>query len=310
MSIFHLSGSTPIQVESLRDDGQEGDIIPQDGHFYRRLTQDFSGGLPGQYRVGIVAQDLDGNTSDTLFATTHVLDEAENQPPEITEANVPDSLTESSLDSVFFRVRVEDPQGLETVDSVLYDIFYPLSPISNSRGSLYDDGSHGDLIPGDGFYTAMSNYQTGWTLSGLYSIRFQAKDKQGLTSLPIVKTIHVEVANAPPIVSQLSAPDTVSRSAAQPFLLSVKAEDPQGSQDIVMVAFNSFKPDGTPSTGNPFILYDDGTQGDPVAGDGIYSLTVTITSQNETGNYRFEFFARDQSGTVSESLIHIITVID
>jgi len=48
------------------------------------------------------------------------------------------------------------------------------------------------------------------------------------------------------------------------LLLSVRANDPDGFNDVTRVIFNSYKPDGSASGGNPFTMYDDGL---PAHGD-------------------------------------------
>jgi hypothetical protein len=111
-------------------------------------------------------------------------------------------------------------------------------------------------------------------------------------------------------LSELSASDTVSRRQSEPILLSVRAQDPQGPADIRIVYFNTTKPDGNPSSGNPFKMFDDGLHGDVTAGDGIYSLAIVISQSNALGAYRFDFFAEDKSGAVGDSLTHVITVVD
>ena len=122
----------------------------------------------------------------------------------------------------------------------------------------------------------------------------------------------VKVDNDPPVLSNLVAPDTVSRSQIpNNFLLAVEVSDPQGRDDISKVYFNTFKPDNSPSSGNPFYMRDDGSQGvDQNANDGIYSLRIEISPQNQLGNYRFEFEAVDKSGAKSDKITHIITVVE
>jgi hypothetical protein len=211
---------------------------------------------------------------------------------------------------VFFSVAVDDPQGSETMDSVFIQLYAPLSIEFSWQGRLRDDGTGGDRTAGDGRFSAEQDLSSVLTLGGIWRVRFQAKDIAGLDSWPLVRQFYLEAENSPPVIEEISAPDTVSRNAAQPFLMTARVSDPQGSADIVQVAFNSYKPEGFPSSGNPFIMKDDGTQGDADPGDGVYSITVTITSQNETGDYRFEFFAVDQSNEMSILVNHWIHVKD
>jgi len=116
--------------------------------------------------------------------------------------------------------------------------------------------------------------------------------------------------NQPPVLSELTAPDSVSRRNSETILLSVRVTDPQGQADIRRVYFNSFKPDGTPGSGNPFSMYDDGTNGDVIPGDGLYSRGIMISVSNALGNYRFDFHAEDRAGSASDALTHVIKVTD
>ncbi len=97
-------------------------------------------------------------------------------------------------------------------------------------------------------------------------------------------------------------------------MVTCKVTDPNGLGDIARVFFNSFFPDGTPSSGNPFLLRDDGQKdqnglGDAVANDGEYSLAIAIGNASQLGTFRFEFQAEDRGGLKSEIVVHRITVI-
>jgi hypothetical protein len=147
-------------------------------------------------------------------------------------------------------------------------------------------------------------------IPGNYAFRFQAKDRRGFSSPPRVAVVRVEAHNDPPVLDEPSVPDTVSRFQTEPYFLSIRVGDPQGLADIKRVYFNTTKPDGKPSSGNPFSMFDDGTNGDLVAGDGVYSLSITITSQNALGVYRFEFFAEDLSGEKAGPVSRSIVVVN
>ena len=301
--------SIPVWEDTLRDDGTGGDIVPRDGVFFDSVAVDFAGGTAGRYRIAVVAEDLAHHLSDTLSGSFTVVDDAKNFPPVLSSPVVPDTLTADSLADVFISIRAMDPQGVGDIDSVWVQVFPPLSPVFSFSGELLDDGTGGDEFGGDSVFSAL-----------------------------------VDLRMDPPVLSDLVAPDTVSRSAAEPIPLSVRVSDPQGLDDVKSVYFNTTKPDGTPASGNPFLMYDDGNEahGDETAGDGIYSLLVTITSQNEKGVYRFDFVAEDYSwglgecffrfqaqdrkglrsdavvgevvsvveGAVSDTLTHTITVVD
>ena len=308
--IFSQDDVLPVLEDTMKDDGDKGDIIPQDGVFFGTLTKESAASTPGTFRVCVVAEDLSNHVSDTLFKQITAIDEEKNLPPLLSEPIVTDSLTVATLDNAFFSVRVEDPQGLDDIDSVYFLLYPSLSPVYSSCTRLYDNGSVGDSIQGDGIFSFQGNFTGTVTIRGLYTVRFQAIDNEGEISPTVVNHLFADIGNDPPKLIDVIAPDNVSRSAAQPFLISVSVTDPQGLSDIKRVAFNTYKPDGTSSSGNPFVMVDDGTQGDILAGDGKYSLTITITPENSTGDYRFEFFAEDFSEEKSNMLTHIITVVD
>jgi len=89
-----------------------------------------------------------------------------------------------------------------------------------------------------------------------------------------------------------AGPDTVSQ-------IEVWVRDNQGLADVVNVQFKSIRPDS--SERGPFRLYDNGDtggiSGDKIAGDGIFSLNITIGSpanpQTLVGRYTFIFTAWD-----------------
>ncbi len=114
-----------------------------------------------------------------------------------------------------------------------------------------------------------------------------------------------------PLIVAVSAPDTVTlQLQTQVLTLTAEVHDESGPADIKNVYFNSFLPDGRPSTSNPFQLYDDGSplHGDVAAGDSIYSTKVQMPPGTPKGEYRFEFRALDYSNLSSNVVIHKLIV--
>ncbi len=127
--------------------------------------------------------------------------------------------------------------------------------------------------------------------------------------------------NRPPMLDSVSAPDSVMIDSTQAILFSLyaTASDSDGLNDIKEVYFDTFKPNGNPSSGNPFLMYDDGgasgspADGDSVANDGVYTLTIQLPpliapTPPALGDYTFKFYAMDRSGAVSNPVSHIIRV--
>ena len=302
-------GGVSILTDAMTDNGEAGDILPRDGQYFYGLTTNVFAS-EGLYRIEVSAEDADGHLSNTVIDTVDVVDDVLNLPPSVMNPIIPDSLNEATSGDVFLSIEATDPQGNDDIDSVYFRVYLPYQPMPSYIAKLFDDGTHGDENPNDGQLSFRGSLSDVLTVRGDYLVTFHAVDKGGLSSKAEVVGLYMDVENRPPTLSNLSAPDTVSRNEVPSFLLSVQVDDPQGPEDIRLVFFNTIKPDGSPSSGNPFEMVDDGTQGDEGAGDGVYSLRVEITPDNALGAYRFEFYAEDYSGARSDALIHTITVID
>jgi hypothetical protein len=308
--VFAEPNPVPVFQDTLRDDGREGDILPLDGEHTGRITGADIGGRPGTYRIGFLAVTRAGTAGDTLFSEFRAVEGASNSAPAIVRFNAPDSLSLEDLRSVSFLVIAEDPDGYEDIDSVFCEVYPPFQPEPVIRLAMTRNPKR-PFPPGLSIGFEYTGDLSGvLAISGSYAFRFQARDKAGLLSLPRVAHVFISLPNQPPVLSELTAPDTVSRRSSDAIILSVRATDPQGPADVRRVYFNSFKPDGTPGTGNPFPMFDDGTNGDVTAGDGVYSRGIMISASNALGNYRFDFQAEDLAGAVSEAATHVITVTD
>lgn len=203
----------------------------------------------------------------------------------------------------------------ETVASVTVTV---KNPLNSEIGifNLRDDGAAPDTTSGDGKYTGYFTFSMQCRLVGEYKAEFLAKNVSGLNSSLNTETFAViNSNNQPPVLSNLIAPDSLQRPATgeSVVFLRITATDPNGQCDLPNngVFFNSIRPDGVPSSGNPFFMYDDGdtlSHCDAVLGDGNYSLCIRISSTNLTGTYTFKYNARDRSNVLSDTLFHTIYV--
>ena len=118
-----------------------------------------------------------------------------------------------------------------------------------------------------------------------------------------------------PVISNLVLVDKVARET--PFTFTVTADDQNGLGDIAQVTFKLTRPDGTVLIPNPntpninyFLMVDNGDSvlGDAKAGDGIYSFKNTFGPTAQTGNWQFEFQAKDKSGEVSNVIKQTLVV--
>lgn len=90
------------------------------------------------------------------------------------------------------------------------------------------------------------------------------------------------------------------------FVLSIKVSDENGLADIDSVYTDFYSPNNPSAI--RVILFDDGksTHGDLIAGDGIYSLKNIFS--NASGDRKFEFWARDRRGELSNMITHNVVV--
>jgi hypothetical protein len=183
---------------------------------------------------------------------------------------------------------------------------------SLTDGTLHDDGVFPDLKANDGVFSGDIEFQIQRATIGTFSLNVWSESTTGYKSNTFMLPIQIIRLNRPPVLSHLIMDSLISlKDLNQKYLqIIITANDPDGQKDVRMVYFNTFKPDGSPSSGNPFYLYDDGAangaSGDLLAGDGNYSLKVGLPSA--VGIYRFEFHAVDRSNDTSNVIIKNIVV--
>lgn len=302
VTVSITQNSTTNLTEDMRDDGLGGDILAGDGVFTFSLVPRLTTLEVGQIKATFHAMDTDGHQSDDVEEVANVVEGGDGTVPNIIEVVLEDSIEIISDTLLTLEVIVDDADGDD--DSVVL-----MAYSSSSTTPILSD----TLVPGvvTGAYELLFSTTIFSEINSDYFFRVQAADQQGNQSLPYVSRIHVErfTPNDPPVIVSVSAPDTLSRSSGN-FLVTAELSDPQGLNDIDRVLLNSFLPDGTPSSSNPFELFDDGIQGsDVVANDGIYSVRFVGIETAALGTYRFEIQATDNSGEQSNSVTHFLVVI-
>jgi hypothetical protein len=307
------SNLAQVATFAMRDDGRSGDILAGDGQYFWPIDTAVVHNQTGAFILEAVARDRDNLTSEAKRDTLTILAGRENRSPLLLSVTAPALILADSSYRPQLLARASDPDG--SVRVVRVEIYPPFLPRPAFTDSLFDDGRHGDGAAGDGLFGQSILPSRLGNQCGPHNFVFRAFDTVGDASPAEVKIVNVDLSqagNLPPQLAGLQAPATISRRATpNTYVLSVRATDPNGRCDRVKrVFFNSFLPNGNPSTGNPFLMRDDGKQGDAVAADGRYSLTIQITPDAATGNYRFEFQAEDQKGALSAKLIHTISVTD
>lgn len=297
-------------ADTMNDEGRDGDTVAGDGLYSCLPSTALLRQQDGPYACAVTAEDGDGNLGDPLYASFFAVDAEANLPPYLFDAASPDTVSGNGLTRFTVTVRVSDNRGAADIDSVWFDLYSVHSLKKVMHGRLQDDGAEGDTAAGDSLFTFSGDVSATVIIAGRYRLRLQGIDRNGSLSNILVSDLHVDLPDGPPVIFNLSAPDTISRLDNEPFVITVQASDPMGLGDIEQVFFNVTVPGGGEAAGNPFAMYDDGTTGDETAGDGIYSLMVIINIENSTGDYRFDFQARDSAGALSNTLTHTITVVN
>jgi hypothetical protein len=149
---------------------------------------------------------------------------------------------------------------------------------------------------------------------GNYTVRFSAIGIEGTAKQVALGSFQFNNGqdNVPPIINNLVAPDTVTIGTDTTYIqLRLDVDDANGLIDVLFVWFDSYLPNGNPSSQNPIALYDDGINGgDITAGDGTYSRLVILPPVGVTrGTYRWEFRAEDRIGDLSNQITHFLEVL-
>jgi len=315
LTVRRLNNATALTKFAMRDDGRNGDILPGDGQYFWPIDTALVRNQTGDFVLEAVAKDRDGRASEINAAardTLKILTGRENLAPKLISFSIPTTITGDSAYAPIFRATANDADGLGSLRLVRIEFFPPAFPRPTLVDSLLDDGKNNDAAANDGvFGRAIPTAKL--CGDGTFSVVLRAIDAAGGESAAQSGATNVrrKGLNLPPAVGNLNAPATISRNRVpNSYVLSAQASDPNCITDLKRVFFNTFLPNGNPSSGNPFAMRDDGKEGDAVAGDGRYSLTIQITPQNATGDYRFEFQAEDKKGASSPKIIHTITVIE
>lgn len=201
------------------------------------------------------------------------------------------------------------------IKNIYFDIYSSdNTQLNNSPVYMYDNGEtdNGDTTAGDNIYSAKFPLSKSYPV-GTYTIKFFVTDLVDNTRQVAVKNFEYDnnQISYPPQLSGLYAPDTIFVQVPKSVVfMSINASDPNGLNDIKQVYFISYRPDGTTS-GEKNQMFDDGdtqNDGDVKAGDGIYSILIEVTPDNNKGTYRFDFRAVDRTSKLSNLISHNIVV--
>ena len=245
-----------------------------------------------------------------LFA--HCTQDSPLQPdsgvtPQLSDLVVPQTIYRASTRTYLVSVRVSDPQGLADVATVTFSITPEAGGTALAEGALADAGTDGDIIAGDGIYTAPLGAAFATADSGVYVLRTRARDRAGNESntLSAAVTVRPGTENQPPEIRAVQAPDRVAVDSAFTFLVTAEVQDADGLSDVEQVVYEFFPP----AHPNPTItsqLLDNGLFGDARAGDGIFTVSISSGLFDRAADYFLRIQARDQAGNASAPALVLI----
>ncbi|NUN09350.1 MAG: hypothetical protein HUU54_09265 [Ignavibacteriaceae bacterium] len=228
----------------------------------------------------------------------------------ITDLTGTSTFTRTETDSVLtLFIKVSNPAVINGISVDMRDpddkrvTGFPVPLLDNGKSD------NGDLTAGDGVYSnniIMSRNYLNGTYYLEYSIAVRGAGSKPAASQTII--FNNGQNNIAPVLSNLTAPDTLTVSDTTLIFMTIEASDSNGLNDIERVYFKSFRPDGTTS-GATFSLVDNGRDGDATANDGIYSVIISVNPSNQKGTYTFEFEAIDRGKKKSNIVTHRITLL-
>jgi len=237
------------------------------------------------------------------------------------------------VNKLYYGVGVESNYEGQALDSVMIHWYGTNRGNTADALTLFDDGSHGDIIMNDDLYgRKIPNDST--TIVNILG------DDSGYVFMDYVAMYGTEIVtvsdsfkigNIIPRIESIFAPDTIIRPAdATVSLHLIKAEvyDADGLETIKWVGFTSFHVEGDSmmNDGNYIYLHDDGsdvvlyepniTSGDSIRGDGVYSFRIAVYGtgftdpdfQTREGTFNWRFLTQDLSNDYSEAVEHEIII--
>lgn len=157
--------------------------------------------LSGEYEIVYYVEDnirtSDENISKVGSKKFKLQSEAENIPPVISNLIIPSEINRGV--QFAFSILVNDPNGLNDVDSVYYQLKDPNGNLlTNSQGiskfPMFDDGlqdQNSDVTAGDGTYSVYLTFPSSVS-TGNWSFEFNANDKSGALSNTLNHIINVK----------------------------------------------------------------------------------------------------------------------
>ncbi|MBS1270954.1 MAG: hypothetical protein MAGBODY4_00083 [Candidatus Marinimicrobia bacterium] len=182
------------------------------------------------------------------------------------------------------------------LDSVWFQAYQPDSADPFIEEKLYDDGTHGDMIPLNSRYSVEidSNFIVDYLppesdLEFRFIVYVQDISQQMLSR----EQIYEVQRNYPVRIDTVFFPDTVNASKSEPILFEAMVSDSNGIDDISIVQIRQTLNNGQPDTSQFFEMSNSGTYGDRIPGDNLFSASFPTGPENTIGPREMQIIATD-----------------
>ncbi|MHA1284203.1 MAG: choice-of-anchor X domain-containing protein [Promethearchaeota archaeon] len=250
---------------------------------------------------------LDINATDNSLArNSRLLDNqdsatiADTTLPQINEVNISPNSGDPEQGTVFtITVNATD---FSNISSVVIFIEHPDETVIISL-TLYDDGTHGDVLAGDNIFT--NTWDSSGAQEGTYFVDVRVTDNSiahNVRSQNNAKTFTLTDNTDPTITNANITP--LQGEVTQVFTITADISDMFGINTAYATITDA-------STGNwiaGIILYDDGSHGDGIGGDGTYGNTWDSTGYS-VGYYNISINATDGSTTGNTAYLNNFATI-
>ena len=268
--------------QRMYDDGTNGDQAPGD-NVYTYQTVAPNTVTPGTYEFTITADDVDGNVNNTETVSLTVM-AWENKAPTLSDAKAePSTVANNSQEETLLSVRAVDEDGNPLTVKI------DLSQIGgNADTALHDDGTHGDIASGDTVYSCKTTVPP--TIEAeQYTLVISATDSYDEVFSNIKITIVSGPPNNPPEISGTKAdPEQVWNDGMDVVTFEATVEEMDtGQNHTVTIDLSGIGGTAT----EPMV--DDGTGGDEIAGDMVFTAQYGISDGLSAGDYTFKITATD-----------------
>ena len=179
--------------------------------------------------------------------------------------------------------------------------------VSTMQITLNDSGQSGDAIAGDKVFSRNIALDHIDSLNGRIIARYDIF-KNGISIKDFTDSMDV-IANLPPVITEVTMPDTIVRpeTGSKALLFSVTVDDPNGAYDVTNAFFQVLS-NSTGQWSSDYDMYDNGEEGDELAGDGIFSRGLQISSSNTAATNYFRFRVKDTAANFSDWSLDSVVV--